>query len=279
MLSPVTPITQEEYDFIRQFVYEKSRINLGPHKKELVMARLSKRLRALNLTTYKEYLTYLKDISHKEEITHLIDAISTNHTFFFRETIHFDFLTSVILPEFVKKAGGGMRTFRVWSAASSTGEEPYSIGIILSDYFLSHPHIQWALEGTDISTTALGAAKEGIFSEEKVKQLSSDIIDRYFKKCSETKEGFYQAKPPLRAKMNYRAQNLLKPPYPFHEPFDVIFCRNVMIYFDRQTQQELVSYLVPHLRSGGYLMIGHAESLAGISHTLKIVKPTIYRKE
>lgn len=273
-----TPITEQEYEFIRETVYQHSRINLGPSKKELVMARLSKRLRALGLASYAEYIAMLRSPAGKDEMTNLIDSISTNHTYFFREPQHFDFLSQVILPEICGDGSAFNRTLRVWSAATSTGEEPYSIATLLADYFSRTRGMAWKILCTDISTRVLRKAGDGIFGKDRIGQIRTDWLARYFEKGQGQSDGFYRARPELRQNMQFVALNLLAPTYPFNDTFQVIFCRNVMIYFDRPTQQELVTKLVRHLEPGGYLMIGHAESLTSIQHPLKLVKPSIYRK-
>jgi chemotaxis protein methyltransferase CheR len=278
--STPTPITPAEYEFVRKIVYENSRINLGPSKKELVMARLSKRLRALNLGSYAEYLAMLKTAAGREEMTNLIDSISTNHTYFFREPQHFDFLSQVVLPQFCEEgAGRGGKTFKVWSAATSSGEEPYTISLILDDYFTNHVKgWNWNILCTDISTRVLAKAQEGIFAKDRLGPVRPDWLIRYFDKGVGDSDGYFRVKDTIRRNLNFKSLNLLAPTYPFRETFQVIFCRNVMIYFDRDTQQELVEKMYPLIEPGGYLIIGHAESLTNIKHPLKLIKPSIYRK-
>lgn len=281
-LSGPAPITASEYEFIRQTVYEHSRINLGPSKKELVMARLSKRLRALNLASYAEYISFIKSAAGREEMTNLIDSISTNHTYFFREPQHFDFLSQVILPQFCEQDNGRHGstggTFKVWSAATSSGEEPYTISLILDDYFTGRKNWNWNIFCTDISTRVLAKAQEGIFSKDRLGPVRPDWLVRYFDRGVGESEGFFRVKANLRRNLSFKALNLLAPSYPFRDSFQVVFCRNVMIYFDRETQEELVNKIYPLVQPGGYLIIGHAESLTNIKHPFKLVKPSIYRK-
>jgi len=275
------PITPAEYEFIRKIVYEQSRINLGPSKKELVMARLSKRLRALDLPTYADYISMIKSPAGRDEMTNLIDSISTNHTYFFREPQHFDFLSQVVLPEFCEtNAKHGTKNFRVWSAATSSGEEPYTIALILDDYFETRVKgWTWNILCTDISTRVLAKAQEGIFSKDRLGPVRPDWLIRYFDKGVGESDGFFRVKDEIRKKLTFKSLNLLAPSYPFRETFQVVFCRNVMIYFDRETQQELVNKISPLVEPGGYLIIGHAESLTNVKHPFKLVKPSIYRKE
>ncbi|MBI2516388.1 MAG: protein-glutamate O-methyltransferase [Opitutae bacterium] len=267
-----------EFDFIRTLVYEHSRIHLGPDKRELVAARLGKRLRATQLTSIGEYCDLLKNRSDGQELAHLIDAISTNHTFFFRETPHFDFLRAHVMPEMIQRH----RTerwprFYAWSAACSTGEEPYSLAITLTEC-LQNTGWGWQIEATDISHRVLEKAGAAIYREDVVNRLPPACIKTYFQKGVGPQAGNYRVKPALRDHVSYHHLNLLEGEPPFREPFQLIFCRNVMIYFDRATQEELVNKLARRLVPGGYLLVGHSESLTGIRHSLQLVRPAIYRR-
>ena len=271
-------IRREDYEFIRKLVYDYSRINLGPDKQELVSARIGKRLRALNLSSITDYCELMRRPEGDDELSNLIDVISTNHTFFFREPAHFEYLERNVIPEFTSEKSPHRRnTFRVWSAASSSGEEVYSISILLSEVSANIPGWNWQLEATDISTRILKRAREAIYPEETVAKVRPELIKKYFQKGLGPQEGNYRVKPNLAGRVTFRHLNLLGGTYPFTEPFHVIFCRNVMIYFDRPTQEELVRRLSERLVPGGYLMVGHSESLTGIHHRLKMVKPAIYQ--
>ncbi len=272
-------IGNKEYDFIRNLVYQRSRINLGENKRELVFARVSKRLRALKLQRFSDYIELIQSPAGREELTHLIDVISTNHTYFFREQAHFDFLLNEVLPSLTESTNSTFgRTFRVWSAATSSGEEPYSIAILLDEYFSRLRGWSWRIECSDISTRILARAREGLFSHERLKLIRNDWLLKYFTKQRSPNSHEYKVNNILKDKMGFTTLNLLGEAYPYRESFNVIFCRNVMIYFDRPTQQELVHRMSPLIKPGGYLMIGHSESLTGIQHSLKMVKPAIYRK-
>jgi chemotaxis protein methyltransferase CheR len=265
-----------EFDFIRSLVYERSRINLGPDKRQLVSARLGKRLRATNLPTLTEYCRLLQTPGAEQELGHLIDAISTNHTFFFREMAHFDFLRTQVVPEMVQRS----RTerwpkFRVWSAACSSGEEPYSIAMTLAGALPTWP---WQIEATDISRRILARATAAIYSGEAVSRLPVDLMRTHFQRGFGPQAGNYRVKAALRERVNFHHLNLLDGQPPFAEPFHVIFCRNVMIYFDQATQEQLVERLGRWLVPGGYLFVGHSESLTHLRHSLQVVKPAVYRK-
>ncbi|HWA85551.1 MAG TPA: protein-glutamate O-methyltransferase CheR [Opitutus sp.] len=266
-----------EFEFIRTLVYDRSRIHLGPEKRELVSARLGKRLRAARLATVGEYCELLRSPGADEEISHLIDAISTNHTFFFRENAHFDFLREVALPELLaKRQARRWARLNVWSAACSSGEEPYSIAMIL-DENLGATGWPWRVEATDISHRVLARATAGIYRDDVVQKLPAGYAQRYFQRGFGPQEGNQRVKPALRNAVAFGQLNLLEGQPASPEPFQVIFCRNVMIYFDRPTQQQLVNKLARHLVPGGYLLVGHSESLTGIKHSLQTIRPAVYR--
>lgn len=271
------PLTNQDYTYIRELIYKETRINLGESKRELVSARLGKRLRANSLGSYTEYCKMLQSQPNSGELYHLIDAISTNHTFFFREINHFNFLNSTILPQFANGELGPNKELKIWSCACSTGEEPYSLAIALEDFLENLPNSDWRIECSDISNRVLDFAKKGIYDADRLKNVKGEWIKRYFQKGGRQMEGYYRVRPEVSRKLNFQRVNLFANQYPWNQKFQVIFCRNVMIYFDRPTQQELVRRLAQHLVPGGYLLIGHAESLAGVQHPYNSIKPAIYQ--
>jgi chemotaxis protein methyltransferase CheR len=267
-----------EFEFIRTLVYEHSRINLGPDKRELVSARLGKRLRATRLSTLSDYCELLQGPQCEDELSHLIDAISTNHTFFFREGSHFEFVRNQIVPEMLQR----QRTerwsrFYAWSAACSSGEEPYSLAITLTES-LQGTGWPWQIESTDISHRILEKAQAAIYRDEIIAKLPPACAKTYFQRGVGPQEGNYRVKASLRQNVRFHQLNLLEGAPPFQDLFHVIFCRNVMIYFDRPTQEELVNKLARRLVPGGYLLVGHSESLTGIKHPLQLVRPAVYRR-
>ena len=268
-----------DYQFIRDLVYRHSRINLGPDKHELVSARLGKRLRATGKANVEDYCTLLRSPGGEEELGHLIDVISTNHTYFFREEGHFAAMRDVILPDLEKRREKERwPTLRVWSSACSSGEEPYSIAMALDEYFAARPQPwPWQIEATDISTRVLAKAQAAIYPAETVSKLGAARTKAYFQVGFGEQEGFYRVRPALRSLVRFHRLNLLEGQPPFTEAFHVIFCRNVMIYFDRQTQEELVRRLKARLAPGGYLLVGHSESLTGIAHGLTMIRPATYQ--
>ena len=266
-----------EFEFIRGLVYERSRINLGPDKRELVSTRLGKRLRATNSSSLGDYCRLLQAPGAEEELGNLIDVISTNHTFFFREQAHFDFMRDTALPEMTAR----MRTERwprlqIWSAASSSGEEAYSIAMTLATHI---PQTPWHIEGTDISHRILAEAKRAVYSADSVRNLPDALVRTHFQRGFGPQEGQIRVRSALRERVNFSHLNLLEGEPAFREPFQIIFCRNVMIYFDRPTQEELVARLTRRLVPGGYLFVGHSESLTSINHKLRSIRPAVYQRQ
>jgi chemotaxis protein methyltransferase CheR len=268
---------QSEFEFIRQLVYQRSRICLDAGKREMVSARLTKRLKATSLVSVTEYCQLLQSPGADEELAHLIDAIATNHTFFFREQAHFDFVRDRIVPEMQQRRHAEhWPRFLAWSAACSSGEEPYSLAITLQESL--GPAWPWHIQCTDISHRILGRARQAIYRDEVVDRLPPAMVRTYFQKGKGPQEGNYRVRPELGAHLAFHQLNLLEGDSPFTELFHVIFCRNVMIYFDRPTQEELVNRLTRRLLPGGYLLVGHSESLTGIRHSLQPVQPATYRR-
>jgi chemotaxis protein methyltransferase CheR len=272
-------IATEDFEYIRHLVYERSRINLGPDKLELVRSRLQKRLRALGLEDFGAYCRLLDSRDSEDELTALLDVISTNVTDFFREWRHFEFLREVALPAWRgKPAGPGTQVFRIWSGACSSGEEPYSLAILLSECLRDAPNLDWRIVGTDLSTRMLATAREAVYRIDRLKLPTPEWLRAYFQKGTGSYEGYVRVKPPLRQRIDFRHLNLMDWPYPFTEKFDAVFCRNVMIYFDHATQAMLVPRLAQQLVPGGYLFVGHSESLVGIDHQLKSIRPSVYQR-
>lgn len=275
-LLQVPRLTEADYRFIVQLVYERSRISLGDEKRELVTARLGKRLRHHGLPTIAAYCELLRTPAGNDELTHLIDVISTNHTFFFREIRHFEFIERELLPAYLKQRTG--KAFRVWSAACSTGEEPYSLAVQFAEFARTNPGFSWTLDATDISTRVLAKAREGVFARDRIREIRPDLLARYFRPAPNTTDGEMQVKPELRHLVKFHHVNLFQANLPFHEPFHLILCRNVMIYFDRPTQEQLVDRLHRNLVPGGHLLVGHSESLTGVKHAFRMERPAIYMK-
>ncbi len=274
------PMRESEYRSIAQFIYEKSGIHLGDNKQELVKTRLAKRLRALGMKTYAEYFQFVSDPAQDEELMLMINAVSTNFTSFYRERQHFDFLEKTALPDICRrKAQERSNRLRVWCAAASTGEEPYTLALTLLD-FLGEP-LTWDVKVlcTDISTKVLSTAVKGVYDFDKVKSVAPALLERYFEKHIDGREKNYEAGKELKNILTFRRLNLMDNAFPFRGPFDLISCRNVMIYFDQPTQERVVEKLLRCLGVGGYLLIGHSENLPAVfRNRVEVLAPATYRK-
>jgi chemotaxis protein methyltransferase CheR len=260
---------------LREIIYEQAGIHLPPEKETLVSARVAKRLRALNLTDESEYLRVLVADDTGEEMTQFLNVISTNFTSFFREADHFDHLAEMLRDW----RAAGQRRFRVWSAAASSGEEPFTISLVMHETFGPTP-VDARVLATDISTKVLEKAVSGLYEEERLKPLSRARLQRYFTFSHEDKHGqrIYRIAPELQRPVVLRRLNLSQPPYPMSGPFDAVFCRNVMIYFDRAVRQRLVDEIARLLRPGGLLYIGHTETLTGLRHPFLTARPSVLVK-
>lgn len=276
--SDTAQLTDRDFNFLCQLIYEQSHIHLGRDKKVLVASRLAKRLRQLQLPDYHAYCKLLRTSAGEEELRCLIDRISTHHTHFFREVKHFDFLQEVVLPRWRVSANARRGPFRVWSAGCSSGDETYSLAIHLAEHLAPAESNAWQIEASDISTRVLDIASQGIYEADRLTGVKPEWLRRYFQKGVRDREGYFRVKEKLRRQVRFHHLNLLKANYPFTRPFQVVFCRNVMIYFDQPTQETLVGHLAKQLLPGGYLMVGHAESLSGIKHSLRLIQPAIYFK-
>lgn len=254
--------------------YAQAGIKLTDEKLALVSARVGKRLRALNLQSEEQYLEVLRR-NDGHELVEFLDVISTNFTSFFREPAHFDRLTAELGAALAR----GQSTFRVWCAASSSGEEPYTIALVLEELFGSRG-LDWKVLATDISTRVLAMAKRGRYREQQLKTVRRDYLARHFTRVVDPgdDEAHYDVSPQLKQHLTFARLNLAQPPYPMRGPFDAVLCRNVMIYFDAPVRQALVSELERLVRPGGLVFVGHAETLSGLSTGLEVVVPSVYRK-
>jgi chemotaxis protein methyltransferase CheR len=268
-------------DVFRAFadlIYQCSRIHLGPDKQAMLANRLRKRLRALGLASYEQYCEVLHSGGGADEIEQLIDLIATNHTRFFREPEHFKFLTSHMLPGLIPALGRKGDSLRLWSAAASSGEEPYTVAIVLAEYFREHALVDWQIDASDISHRMLAQAKQGIYPLDRSHALEPELLKRYFQRGVDAQAGRIRVKPVLRERLRFQRVNLFQAEYPVPREQHVVFCRNVMIYFDPPSRALLVRKLTRQLASGGFLVIGHSESLLGIRHDLEPVRQSVFRK-
>ncbi|TAK65202.1 protein-glutamate O-methyltransferase CheR [Methylobacter sp.] len=262
-------LQDKEFTQFRDLIYRIAGINMSPAKKPLVTSRLAKRLRHYGLTSYGDYFKMITADNSAEELQIAVDLLTTNETHFFREPKHFDFLRQRILPE--RKPG---TPFRIWSAACSSGEEPYSIAMLLDDALANAP---WEIVASDLSTRMLEKARTGLYPLERMLEIPKPYLSNYCLKGTGTQEGTLLIERKLRERVRFIHYNLTEAP-PKLGGFDVVFLRNVMIYFDQNTKRQVVSSLLSLLRPGGYILIGHSETLNGISDDVRLVQPAVYRK-
>lgn len=265
----IAVLNDQEYQQFSALIYRIAGISMSPAKKPLITSRLAKRLKHHQLGGYGDYFRFITSAQGKEELQEAVDSLTTNETHFFREPKHFDFLRQRVIAE--RQVGKGLR---IWSAACSSGEEPYSIAMVLDELLGKEP---WDVVASDISTRVLDKARSGLFPMERVPEIPKPYLTRYCLKGVDEHDGSLLIEKSLRDRVRFIPHNLMQPP-PRLEPFDVIFLRNVMIYFDQETKRQVVSRLLPLLRPGGHFLVGHSESLNGVTDELRLVVPAVYRK-
>jgi len=273
-------LSDKEFEMFRSLIYDSCGISLTLSKKELVKARLTKRLTKTGIDSFTDYYKYVTNVDKSgKELIHLIDNISTNKTDFFREKKHFDFLNEKLLPDMISsKEKSNNRKLRIWCAAASSGEEPYTLAMTVFNHI--KPNNGWDVKilATDISTRILQKAIEGTYKMDLLKDIPPRITSSHFSKVSVDKTNYYRAKDHLKDIITFRRFNLMTEKFPFKHPFDFIFCRNVMIYFDPQTQHTLVKKFYDCLPKNGHLFIGHSETLSKNDNDFKYVQPAIYQR-
>ncbi len=268
-------LSTRDFARLRELIYTETGICLSPEKKTMVEVRLKRRLRTLNMATYAQYCDFV--FSHrgmKEELIFLINVITTNKTDFFREPMHFEFLVQKALPEL---AANG-RTFVVWSAGCSSGEEPYTLAMVLSEYTEAHPGFRFRIQASDISRDMLEKAKIGIYSSECIAPIPLALKRKYLLRSRDPQCPRARVVPELRNIIEFRRLNFMDADYRMAEKVDAIFCRNVLIYFDRATQESILRKLVHNLTPSGYLFVGHSETLHDMDLPVVPLAPALYRK-
>lgn len=265
-----------EFDYIRSLVEQRFGIVLNDAKRDMVYSRLSRRLRALGLKTFDAYCALLKSGDEKE-LKEFTNAVTTNLTYFFREPHHFELLEKIIIPDIVQRHGAKRRRLRIWSAGCSTGEEPYSLAISLREALPDFETWDAKILATDLDTDVLNNARKGIYEQSRVKGLSDQRLKRWFLRGRGLNQGKIRVSSDLRSMIHFGQVNLMEP-WPMRGPFDVIFCRNVMIYFSKPTQRTLTSRFAQLLVNEGHLFVGHSESLFGVTNEFALVGQTLYAK-
>ena len=271
-------LSMEEFDLIRKLVYDRFGIHLNEQKKSLVVERLQKTLRTGQFESFRAYYNYVVSDRSGKALLELVDRISTNHTHFFREKDHFVFMQTTWLPALKKAAqtAGKKKDIRIWSAGCSSGEEPYTIAMLLADQFeMDGSGWDIGILATDISTTVLEKAQAGLYSDSQLEQVPDVFKRKFFRPAG---DGLYTVTPAIKDLVMFRRLNLMNKEYPFKGQFQIIFCRNVMIYFDEPVRNELLQRYHRYLEPDGYLFIGHSESIGRDNKYFRFIRPAIYQK-
>lgn len=266
------PLDPRVFERLCAIAHERAGIHLKDGKQGLVAARIAKRMRALSIESPRRYLQHLEADDSGEELRRFLDAISTNYTFFFREPDHFEVLGAAVK----RWVAEGHTRLRIWSAASSSGEEPYSIAFTVLEA-LGGRELDFQILATDISSRVLEHARAGIYTSDRIGSVPEGVRRRFLQTVRGRADA-YQVRPEITERVHFRRLNLSAPPFPMKGPFDVVFCRNVLIYFDQAVRQRLITAIDGLLRPGGWLCIGHTETLTGIRHGLRLVRPSTFWK-
>ena len=269
-------LSEKDFDDFSKFIYSEYGIKMPPIKRVMLQGRLLKRIRELKMKSFSEYKDYFfSNEGQQKELLQFLNVVTTNKTDFFREPIHFAFMNEVILPDEHKKKQGS--SFKVWSAGCSSGEEPYTISIVLNEFQLHNPAFKFEITATDISTQMLEKAAKGIYPAAKIDEVPLEIKKKYFLKSKDSANQTIKVNQILQRNMTLSYVNLMEN-YSFPNTFDLIFCRNVLIYFDRETQEKVIQKICTFLKPDGYIFIGHSESISGMTLPLTHIKPTIFKK-
>jgi chemotaxis protein methyltransferase CheR len=277
----VAVMSADDFRRLSRFIRSRCGIKLPPAKKTMLEGRLRKRLRSLGMDNFKDYCEYLfSQGGLEDECIHMLDVVTTNKTDFFREPQHFHFLMEKALPELTRKfgLGTGNKSLKVWSAGCSTGEEPYTLAMFLREFACTYHDLHFSILATDISTRVLDKARRAIYDHETIEPVPLPWREKYLLRSKDKSKGLVRMAPELRELVTFRNLNLMEDNYGIREPQAVIFCRNVLIYFERQTQLAVLQRLCRYLLTGGYLFIGHSETLHGLDLPLVQSEPTIYRR-
>ncbi|MEP1093492.1 MAG: CheR family methyltransferase [Cyclobacteriaceae bacterium] len=267
-----------EFQQISQFITSEYGIKLPDFKKTMVEGRLQKRLRQTGITSFSQYIDFVFSVEGKSELLEMVDAISTNKTDFFRESSHFDFLSNRFLPKYSTESP--REQLKIWSSAASSGEEIYTIAMVVEE-FNSNPdnsRVNYSILGTDISVEKLKTAISAIYPIDRIKDVPIALRDKYLMKSKDSSKKIVRFVPQIRSKAEFQRLNLMDRSYNLNQDFDIVFCRNVLIYFDKEMQEKVINRLCTKLKPGGYFFLGHSESIIGKNVPLKQIEPTIYQK-
>ncbi len=279
VLGPAPSMTEAQFMSLSEFIRSHSGIKMPQVKKVMLEARLQKRLRILKIATFRDYCEHLFNSPEGgHELVHMIDAVTTNKTDFFRESVHFQHLAEAILPEFMAAKRRSGRPYTVWSAGCSTGEEPYTLAMVLNEFGALNKDFRFFVLATDISTKVLDKAKMGIYERDRVETVPPHLQQKYLMRSKDRSKRLVRIVPELRSGVCFQRVNLMDEGFALPEPAEAIFCRNVIIYFERRTQAELLRRLCRSLKRGGHLFLGHSETVHGFDLPLVRVTSTVHRK-
>ncbi|NOZ62856.1 MAG: protein-glutamate O-methyltransferase [Calditrichaeota bacterium] len=271
-------MTAQDFSRLGTYIENEFGIKMPGSKKMMLQARLQKRLRELGHATFREYINYIFSRAGKDEILRMVDEVTTNKTDFFREPEQFDFLYQYVLPELREKKKGKAKFISVWSAGCSSGEEPYSIAMTLAEFVEKNKDFDFEILATDLSQKVLEEARVAIYQEEQIEAIPMKLRKKYLLKSKTKQDKIVRIVPAIRQKVKFFQHNLMANTIFTNRSFDIIFCRNVIIYFDQERQKELFQRFYHHLNSGGFLFLGHSESMINFGLPFEMVKPKIYRK-
>lgn len=273
-------LTDKQFGTLSDFIERELGIKMPPTKKVMLESRLQKRVRAHKLASFKEYIDFVfSDQGKDSELFHMIDAVTTNKTDFFRESDHFSYLSGKLLPDRMRSDGWGKGTpISLWSAGCSSGEEPYTLAMVLETFKEKNGGFDYRITATDISINVLKRAVQAIYTDEKIAPVPMEYRKKFLLKSKDSTSGLIRVRPELRKKITFLRLNLMDKAFGIKGNFEIIFCRNVIIYFDRANQTTLLKKFYNHLVPGGYLFLGHSETITGLDVPFYSVAPTIYRK-
>ncbi|WP_185242638.1 CheR family methyltransferase [Citrifermentans bremense] len=270
-------LSARDFGRLSRFIYDTCGIKMPEVKKTMLEARLQKRLRALGMHNFTDYCDFLFSSEGLEkELVQMLDMVTTNKTDFFREPDHFHYLSQTVLPDWVRRHPGA--TLSIWSAGCSSGEEPYTLAMVLSEFALQNPGFDFRILATDISTRVLEKARNAIYQESQVEPVPFEYKKKYLLRSKDRSSGMVRIVPELREKVRFRRLNFMDEDFGMREQLDIIFCRNVIIYFDRPTQEKLLQRFHRNMKPGSFIFMGHSETLSGLDVPLVSVYPTVYRK-
>lgn len=277
MILTNSKMSTSDFNRLSSFIYNEYGIKLAPVKKTMLESRLQKRLALLGINTFKEYCDLLFSTQgQQQEVIQMIDLVTTNKTDFFREPAHFEFLTTHVLPEFLSNNSG--RQLKLWSAGCSSGEEPYTLAMVLNEYAEKGQMLGYTITATDLSTQVLNKAIAAVYSEERVAGIPLALKRKYFLRSKDPLKKTVRIVPQLRSRVNFERLNFMDDTLAIAADFDIVFCRNVIIYFDKITQEKVINKLCEKLKPGGYFFLGHSESITNMRVPLEQLRPTVFKK-